>query len=399
MLLVGLAGKRYFYAKILADFHLHTKTRLIKNFFTKEILKSEEIVAAIEKDMLQLEQNYLEPSLIILSAIGFTSLSIVYALFSNFFLESLFILFYSIPALCSGIGSKKLNHYTTELAQTQKDFLTTMTDFVRGSRIIRQYQAGAFITYRASKSLQTTIQSQLHYEKQRTLNSIVINGIDLVCSISPILIGGLMTYQQKILPAQFIAIYLVSHNIGYQFQEISYFLNTYKSTASLRQQYAFLLEEDTDLPMEHPDKLFPITIENLDFSYGNQVIFRDFQLTIHKGEKIALIGKSGSGKTTLLDLIAGDKQPDKGRILFAGHKLSPEKRRSAIGYILQDNHYFPSLTLVENITLGKNHNCQAIPTLLSSLGLAEHSSQEHFSGGNANESTLAAAYSTTKTSS
>ena len=67
--------------------------------------------------------------------------------------------------------------------------------------------------------------------------------------VVPIIIGGVMTYYDYLSGASFVAIYLVSHNIGYQFNELSYFINTYKSTEQLRERYSFLLQ-DTSSQMD-----------------------------------------------------------------------------------------------------------------------------------------------------
>ena len=48
-----------------------------------------------------------------------------------------------------------------------------------------------------------------------------------------------------------------------------------------------------------------IKAEKLNFSYGMKPIYNDIDLTIGKGEKVAIVGKSGSGKSTLLLLLAG----------------------------------------------------------------------------------------------
>lgn len=48
-----------------------------------------------------------------------------------------------------------------------------------------------------------------------------------------------------------------------------------------------------------------IQTDNLNFSYGNKPIYKNINLTVKKGEKIAIVGKSGSGKSTLLLLLAG----------------------------------------------------------------------------------------------
>ena len=90
---------------------------------------------------------------------------------------------------------------------------------------------------RYQKQLQTSLEAEINYEKQRTLNSLLINSIDAFCSVTPIVIGGFMTYYNYLDAASFVAIYLVSHNIGYQFQELAYFTNTRKATRTLLNKY------------------------------------------------------------------------------------------------------------------------------------------------------------------
>ena len=67
--------------------------------------------------------------------------------------------------------------------------------------------------------------------------------------VVPIIIGGVMTYYDYLSGASFVAIYLVSHNIGYQFNELSYFINTTSRLEQLRERYSFLLQ-DTSSQMD-----------------------------------------------------------------------------------------------------------------------------------------------------
>jgi peptide/nickel transport system ATP-binding protein len=61
-----------------------------------------------------------------------------------------------------------------------------------------------------------------------------------------------------------------------------------------------------------------LKIEGLDFAYSaDRPLFRDFNLTVKRGEIAALVGASGSGKSTLFELIAGRLKPKKGRIVAA----------------------------------------------------------------------------------
>ncbi|KAL3613455.1 ABC transporter F member 5 [Castilleja foliolosa] len=64
-------------------------------------------------------------------------------------------------------------------------------------------------------------------------------------------------------------------------------------------------------------------IKNLDFSYDDKVLFKNANLTIERGEKIAILGPNGCGKSTLLKLIMGMEKPDKGEVLLGDHNVLP----------------------------------------------------------------------------
>ena len=56
--------------------------------------------------------------------------------------------------------------------------------------------------------------------------------------------------------------------------------------------------------------------DGIDFSYGDETIFRDFSFEVKQGERIVLKGESGGGKSTLMRLLLGFELPDSGSILY-----------------------------------------------------------------------------------
>ena len=84
-----------------------------------------------------------------------------------------------------------------------------------------------------------------------------------------------------------------------------------------------------------------LSIKDLSFSYDKKrSIYDSFNLTIKRGECVAIIGASGVGKSTLLELIAGELKPQKGEI-----------RSGQIGWIFQDPYssFSPSYKVYEQI--------------------------------------------------
>jgi putative ABC transport system ATP-binding protein len=81
-------------------------------------------------------------------------------------------------------------------------------------------------------------------------------------------------------------------------------------------------------------------------------------LSINKGEFIAIMGPSGSGKSTLLNVLSGMDKPTSGEVAIAGEKISEitgDKlalfRRKQLGFVFQDFNLLDSLTVKENIIL------------------------------------------------
>ncbi|KAH6808216.1 general control non-repressible 5 [Perilla frutescens var. frutescens] len=66
-----------------------------------------------------------------------------------------------------------------------------------------------------------------------------------------------------------------------------------------------------------------VKINNLDFSYEDKFLFKNANLTIERGEKVAILGPNGCGKSTLLKLIMGMEKPDRGEILLGEHNVLP----------------------------------------------------------------------------
>ena len=84
-----------------------------------------------------------------------------------------------------------------------------------------------------------------------------------------------------------------------------------------------------------------LTLEHVNKSFGEKVLFTDLNLTISKGQKIALIAKNGSGKTTLLKIIAGEEP------LEGEHARMIIHPNVSIGYLPQEPEFNPDVTILE----------------------------------------------------
>lgn len=101
-----------------------------------------------------------------------------------------------------------------------------------------------------------------------------------------------------------------------------------------------------------------LEIKGLDYSYhtkaGETKALSGIELSVQKGEFLAVVGPSGCGKSTLLNLIAGLVPVQEGNITIEGSPV--QKNRGKIGYMLQKDHLLEWRTTEENICLGLEIN-------------------------------------------
>ncbi|HEM3669241.1 TPA: ABC transporter ATP-binding protein [Streptococcus suis] len=109
------------------------------------------------------------------------------------------------------------------------------------------------------------------------------------------------------------------------------------------------------LHFENGEKEALLEVKHLHFSYPNKQVLTDIQLTIHKGERLAIVGKNGAGKSTLAKVLCGFIQGE-GEILWKGQSIkedSVKERAERIGYVLQNPNQMISQTMIfDEVALG-----------------------------------------------
>ena len=111
----------------------------------------------------------------------------------------------------------------------------------------------------------------------------------------------------------------------------------------------FSLEKETAKPFKGR-----IEFKNINFSYNDQQVLKEINLTIEAGQQVGIIGRTGSGKTTLVSLLPRLFPVDNGCIFIDGvdlNKWDPADLRRQISYATQEAFLF-SDTIAENIQMG-----------------------------------------------
>jgi len=98
-----------------------------------------------------------------------------------------------------------------------------------------------------------------------------------------------------------------------------------------------------------------VEMRNVDVAFGRVQVLRDINLTIPRGQTLAIIGESGCGKTVLLKTIIGLVRPTRGQVLFDGKDLAKMSEaeltheRIRFGFVFQGSALFDSMTIGQNV--------------------------------------------------
>lgn len=103
-----------------------------------------------------------------------------------------------------------------------------------------------------------------------------------------------------------------------------------------------------------------IKVDNLNKSFGENLVLNNVSIEIKKGECVCMIGPSGSGKSTFLRCINLLKKPDTGKIMveqkdILDEKVNVDEYREEVGMVFQHFNLFANKTVEENVTLAPVH--------------------------------------------
>lgn len=174
--------------------------------------------------------------------------------------------------------------------------------------------------------------------------------------------GGVFMVERLITPADLVAYVLYVSTLIATIRRIIEFAEQFQRGMTGIERFVEIIDSDIEI-FDEPDAvdcIAPqgnIAFHNVSFAYpdDHNVVFRNLNLDIRAGEKVAVVGPSGGGKTTLCNLIPRFYNIDEGEITLDGEDIrhyTLKSLRKNIGMVQQDVYLF-SGTVFENIAYGR----------------------------------------------
>ncbi len=181
------------------------------------------------------------------------------------------------------------------------------------------------------------------------------------------LLGGYLATQGSISIGDIQAFIQYVRSFNQPIGQVAQIMNILQSTAAAAERvFEFLDEEEMEPDTTNPVAIVDdhgqstirgaVTFSNVRFGYfEDKIIIKDFNMHIHSGQKVAIVGPTGAGKTTIVKLLMRFYELNSGSIMIDGHDIRDYTRkdlRSLFGMVLQDAWLFNG-TIKENLKYGK----------------------------------------------
>jgi ABC-type multidrug transport system fused ATPase/permease subunit len=303
-----------------------------------------------------LESFFREPILIALYLFAMINLSPELSLF--------LLLFLPIAGLIIGRIGRSLKKVSNSVQIKLGEILSTIEETLGGIRVVKAFNAEQQQLDKFKKENTELLQIKNHTIRRRDLASPVSETLGIVAVCCVLYYGGSLVLNKSFSLngpdfLTFIAIFTQIINPLKAFSTASY--NIQKGAASIERIQRLIKEEQSikEDPNPEPISGFNDTIELKDvgFAYQDKTILQNINLTIKKGQTIALVGSSGAGKSTLADLIPRFHDATSGEVLIDGiniKRLKMADLRNLMGIVTQEPILFND-TIQANIALGNLH--------------------------------------------
>lgn len=271
--------------------------------------------------------------------------------------------------------SRKLRK-SSDISQTVLgDMLSMLDELLSGIKIVSAFNAQNFILSRFAKLNEIYRSARTSYDNKRDLSAPISEFLGVTTIAVLLLYGGNMVLTNQLSAEIFIAYIAVFSQIIPPIKDISTLVTNMQRGIIAGRRVFEILDIKTDIndsPNAKVLKSFDDKIEIKDlhfwyqlgkeikdkFNVENEVIekkiLNGINLTINKGEIVALVGMSGGGKSTLADLVARFYDPQQGDILLDNHSLKDytlHSLRSQMGIVTQEAILFND-SIFNNIAFG-----------------------------------------------
>ena len=333
--------------------------KLSLSFYSKK--KKGDMVARISSDVQELDHSFLS----IFELIVKDPVMVLFTIISMFIISpklSVFVIvFIPICGYVISVVGKSLRRKSLKVQKEQGHIISLVDETLSGFKILKIFNSENIFLNKFKHSTKRFYDFANSVNHRKNLASPLSEFLGITAISAVLWFGGQMVLNQNSLDASAFIVYLgLAYNVLTPAKSLSRATYKVKKAIASAERIFNIIDSEEKIkekidPTIITDFKNQIEINNISFSYLDDVVINKLNLKIKKGKKIALVGQSGSGKSTIANLICGFYDVDKGNIQIDNYdikELSKKSLRGLIGLVSQDSILFND-SIKNNLLIGK----------------------------------------------
>ena len=333
--------------------------KLSLSFYSEK--KRGDIVARISSDVQELDNSFLS----IFELIVKDPLMVLFTLISMFLISpklSLFvIIFIPICGFVISVVGKSLRRKSLKVQKEQGQFISLVDETLSGMKILKIFNAEKKFFKKFTDSTSRFYKFSNSVLNRKNLASPLSEFLGISSIAGVLWFGGIMVLKENTLDASAFIVYLgLAYNILTPAKSLSRATYKVKKASAAAERIFHIIDNETmvveDKNAQNIESFSSgIEINNITFSYEDEIVVDGLNLKIPKGKSFALVGQSGSGKSTLANLICRFYDVNSGSINVDGINIKNLKKdalRNLIGLVTQDSILFND-SIKNNLLIAK----------------------------------------------
>jgi subfamily B ATP-binding cassette protein MsbA len=256
---------------------------------------------------------------------------------------------------------RRLRRAATASQESMAEVANRLTESVQGMKVVQSFGMESYEVGRFNQAVDRMLRADLKAGRAQALSPSVMELVGASVGAALFCLAGLNIARGNLDPGNFAVVLFCLGLLFVSIRRLSVLYAEIQNALAATARVFDMLDREReikDVPGAKPLREFGdhIRFEHVDFSYGDERVLQDIDLSIRKGETVALVGPSGSGKTTLASLLLRFYDPTAGRILIDGHAIKGatlSSLRGLIGLVTQETVLFDD-TVRNNIAYGRS---------------------------------------------
>lgn len=256
---------------------------------------------------------------------------------------------------------KKLKEQASEAQVVYGNMISYLDEALSGIKIVKAFNATNFVTDRFNQENERFSKIGRRMVRRQQLGSPVSEFLSVIMVTIIVLYGGylVITNSSNLDASKFIAYIAIFSQVMRPAKALTDSFSNINSGIAAGERVLDLIDQRPAI-VDRPDAKVvqdfhhDVQVSDISFAYGERQILFDVEISIPKGQTIALVGPSGGGKSTIMDMLPRFLEPDQGGIYFDGvdiREIRLDSLRDMMGIVSQESILFND-TIFNNIAFG-----------------------------------------------